>query len=1084
MLEVFTDEIRQFDPHNRSEAELGLSNENLQSDIKVNLATHGAKHILTLYLMLVAGKSIVDANQTAAMISRSERDRTRPEYFCTGQFLVEIRIAVLPTIRRLWESDLVEKATNQIPNRLIDIIRTIAMADYEQGAFKRADKVVVQAKTSPKPWKVNAENLTKLTEAGFSEDLAKEALFRCNNTYSSAVDYCKAQVAGRSGGRNHIPQSDLDALSAANSSSRVHTGPSTGTATPVISDHQPMQIDEPLIDVSAVNAANQEMQPPVFPNDPMDMSLDGLLEGDSIAPENAVASAASTTGHSDATPPSPSQQSIMTTTDSQTRAITVDDLNEERIAIRDHLVDRCLDVINDHGEVTFEICDLIKTVVDKSDDPTGMRKEMGATLVQALMSFATKEDVRVVGKNIAAYAHLLALMLQDKSFYSASVGELKDNLPTLLAFVKLSPTHSSEESSPWIAHILLIIETLLCEDAQPYETDWKFPASETSVIENPVLKLTVPAVSGEDRILLFNLILEILPRIGKDESLALAVLRVLVILTRSRNIAQAMGEKKNIQRLFVMAKQLAGATSARLQSPLMLILRHIIEDDETIKQIMRSEIKAFLESPRTQRHIDVASYIRQLSHLVIRAPELFVEVTNEMVKLNKWSPSTAETPGRQQITLQDHYRNPSRRDTDDIILPNIQSTEPLSISDVKPSTETVNGDSTEKVKSAQPENKTPVVENPDGVIHFLLCELLNYKDVEDKDPGVPPLEKPIIGNLSGPTDAAMMDVGSPAPTDSSTTTDHKDSKKQIKQEFKAEEHPIYIYRCFLLQCLTELLSCYNRTKIEFINFKRSAPPQAMTPAKPRSSVVNYLLYDLIPVGTLDHADTIALRKKLTTSSWADSVLTALLSKTGEQIMDRERDATDAEDEPDLLFVRKFVLENILKAYKDASSSTDPLDTKYARMLSLADLMNHIMAGKENHAGASDPTVATRSGLQLRRVMFEKGYIAALTSSIADLDLNFPGAKRAVKHILRPLKVLTQTAIELSDSGKVSLAPGQADDEEIASASSTSEIDDEREETPDLFRNSTLGMFEPGRDNDSSSDSDDGESPVLLSYSIF
>jgi len=28
----------------------------------------------------------------------------------------------------------------------------------------------------------------------------------------------------------------------------------------------------------------------------------------------------------------------------------------------------------------------------------------------------------------------------------------------------------------------------------------------------------------------------------------------------------------------------------------------------------------------------------------------------------------------------------------------------------------------------------PVVDNPDGVIHFLLCELLNYRDVEDKEP--------------------------------------------------------------------------------------------------------------------------------------------------------------------------------------------------------------------------------------------------------------------------------------------------------------------------------------------------------------
>ena len=146
------------------------------------------------------------------------------------------------------------------------------------------------------------------------------------------------------------------------------------------------------------------------------------------------------------------------------------------------------------------------------------------------------------------------------------------------------------------------------------------PRLRLRMIDEPVLKITDPVVSSEHQTMLFDNIVEILPRIGKDDSLALAVLRILVILTRSREISIKMGAKKNIQRLFVMAKQLAGATTARLQSPLMLILRHIIEDEETVKQIMRSEIKAFFEQPRTQRHIDVSTYLRQLSHLVIRAP--------------------------------------------------------------------------------------------------------------------------------------------------------------------------------------------------------------------------------------------------------------------------------------------------------------------------------------------------------------------------------------------------------------------------------------------------------------------------------
>lgn len=729
--------------------------------------------------------------------------------------------------------------------------------------------------------------------------------------------------------------------------------------------------------------------------------------------------------------------------------------------------------------MTFEVADLISTVVNKSPDQALQREKVGETLVVALMSFAGEEDLNKSGKKISAYAHLLALMLRDKLFYRAAVGELKENLSTLLAFVKLSPNHSADEPSPWIAQILLIVEMLLSEDARPRKILWSAPRNEDEALKTPVLEVFEPAVPEEEQAQLLEAILDILPRIGKDESLALSVLRILVILTRSRPVAQSMGEKKNIQRLFVMAKQLAGANSTRIQSPLMLILRHIIEDEESIKQIMRSEIKAYFELTKAQRSPpDCLSYLRVLAHVPLRAPQLFVDVTNEIVKYSRWSYSASE-PRPHSLALKEPVapQDPPKP-SDDTVQPTVQATEDLSLQDVKPSTEGVDSELQDVAKAAHTEQKLPVVENPDGVIHFLLCELLNYKDVEDKDPATaiapPALVEAPTASTNG--DVAMADTpsGSPTPGDALTATPRSAVKApNHKNNFRAEEHPIYIYRCFLLQCLTELLGSYNRTKIEFINFKRSAPPQAMTPSKPRSSVVNYLLFDLIPLGTLDTTLTTTLQKKMTTSSWADSVITALLAKTGEQSLDRDREESDGDDEPDLLFVRKFVLENILKAYKEASTSTEPLDSKYARMFSLAELMEHIMNEKDK---AAETPVSQRSHIQLRRLMFEKGFITALTASIADVDLNFPSAKRAVKQILKPLKVLTNTAVHLSDLSLISSTPGPGDEEEIESATSVSDVEDDREETPDLFRNSTLGMFEPGREEDSSSESEDGMTP--------
>ncbi|CAD6504998.1 BgTH12-00497 [Blumeria graminis f. sp. triticale] len=1031
------------------------STEDSENSLRLELATSGITSILSLYGHLVNGKNFIEATQTTALICRAERDRRGLEQFSASQFLVEMRAMVLPTIRHLWSSDMFVNGSSQISEKLICVIRTIATADSEANALKRSDKPPTPMKPVHRTFKANQEFLTTLSSKGFEEVLGIEALYRCNNNITSALEYCRdLKDTDDLRRRNPIPEDDIE-IPVQPQIIEGTSAKSPENSSVTVADHlmEQVPVSSNTDNFNQVEATSQQ-----YDSENFDQLLNSLIPITEQEAEDDTESPHTTTH----------QEPLVA--EQITSIITIDDLNEERAIISDNLIDRSLDIINAHGEVTFEVADLIMTVVGKSNEPSTQRKAIGETLVVALMSFAGEEDLGKCGKKIAAYAHLLALLLRDKAFYSAAVGELKENFGTLLLFIKLSPKNTFEEPSPWISQVLLIIEMLLSEDAKPQKTSWTPPKDENSIMEIPVAEVKEIAFSHEDRIQLLEAILEILPRIGKDEPMALSVLRVLVILTRSREMAQTMGEKKNIQRLFVMAKQLAGASSARIQSPLMLILRHIIEDNETVKQIMKVEIRASLEPSRSQRNMDEKTYLRALAHTALRNPELFVQVTNEMVKFNRWPYPTSEPPNRHHtLVLKETSTEAPQIPPIDTVLPTVQATEDLSIQDLKPSMEAADSEMPDVNKSSH-DQKLPIVENPDGVIHFLLCELMNYRDVEDKENTLIPASSVEKENLMDNGDTSMGGTSNLASIPSSK--DQKSFNGATKLEFKAEEHPIYIYRCFILQCLTELLSSYNRTKVEFINFKRSAPPQAMTPSKPRSSVVNYLLFDLIPIGTLDHADSTFLRKRVVTSSWADSVITALLSKTSEQPIDKSRDPYGSEVEPDLLFVRRFVLENILKAFKEASSSQEPLDAKYSRMLGLADLMSHIMQGKENIV-TSDQAVASTSQKQLRRIMFEKGYISALTTSIAEIDLNFPGAKRAVKYILRPLKTLTTAAVSLSDLSLISTTPGQGDEDEIESATSMSEQEDEREETPDLFRNSTLGMFEHGN-GDSESESDDDE----------
>ena len=1096
ILEVFFDEVKSF--ANQTSELIGMSDD----AARLASAYGGIKIILNFYTQITSSKCILEASQTVAIAS-IDRDRGHPHFFSPHQFLVELRMAVLPQVRSIWDSEFVDKASSPIIKSLIEILRTVLDAGEEQGAFKRGEKLPARGKAQFKPYNIHSDKISYLTNKGYNIEAAREALYRCMNIQNAAEEYCRAQKAFTRAPRNPIPSYDLegpkspaplqtpqrqDSQATIPDSEHAAQTDDASVAADISTDEQLPIREEPPIEIEEGDRQN-DVATPIPPPPP----APGVpTQGDASAPSEAMniddsvnemllgGDIAAVLELPPSERPSPSSsQANVTEAIKLPKPVTIEDLDEERSAIRRNLIDRALDVLNVHDDVTFELADLINAAAQKATDAATMRREIGETLVQSLISFQMDEDFRPAGKKIAAYANFLALVIQDRDFYEATLDELKSNFESLRGFIKIFPDQASEGASPWVGQILLIIEKILAEDVQPSEIQWGPPSLDGTRPDSPIVAMDEPLISSSEKNYLFEAIVDILPRIGKDESLALSVVRTMVILSRNRQIADRLGEKKIIQRFFIMIKQLAGITNDRLQSSFMLLLRHIVEDDDTLRQIMRSEIMANFDS---RRGSDTTGYVRQMFHLILRSPEIFVEVTNEKLEIKEYN--SAQRP--QTLALK----------AEDKEAASVQPVEASTTNATGDDHETLGGEPKEEVnpvsaddskvaaqKSRASEAKAPVVEKSSGVVWFLLQELLSYKDVEDKDPAslTKDFSKGSAAPSNGQQNSLVTDASLPPAQlligNVSAPSENGETKKAEKPEFKSEQHPIYIYRCFILQCLTELLHSYNRTKIEFINFSRKAEPKAMTPSKPRSGVLNYLLNDLVPVGTLSHDESISLRKKSSTSNWAMSVIVALCLKTNENGYDKKRGSLDEEEESDLLFVRKFVLEHALKAYKDGNASNEALDVKYARLLSLADLFNRILLGKLVQSVPSHPPEMPTQKL-LAKIMFEKNFLSALTSSIADIDLNFPGSKRAVKYILRPLKQLTQTAIVLSETSDISSTPGQTDDDEISTATSVSEMDDEREETPDLFRNSTLGMFEPGREEESSSESSEGDGEMF------
>ncbi|KAJ6439602.1 TOM1 protein [Purpureocillium lavendulum] len=1045
MLRIFARAIRQVPGINNDESSKG------------KVAAFGLKKVLDLYFVLLNGKYLTDTGNFFNIQPRNG-DRSHP-VLALQQVVLEFRAITMPAIAELWDSNLVENVPDSTVKRLLDILKLVSLGEHElQQISKSTPPFNLFRYTDARyDWKPLRNVVSETLNAGsYDEDLVHEAVYRTNGSVTATTEYCRAHKDGLAGPRNPIPSEDADTSALA--------GPETASNDQEESTNEGESSNEGP-SLSDVDRMSLDALPDLT-RDVLHDLIDRADAGEGTDEPQRVQSATPTAPTVD----SGDQEAI------NSLVAAKDNLDTLRTKLRDNLIDQCLDVIRAHPETAIEVSDLISAVVLRRQNQEA-QEDVGSTLSFALSSLAFDDDEKKRnGKCIAAYAHLLALLLQDEKFFERNLETLADKVDEYVGFLKIPFSSSTDDLPPWIPYILLIVESLLCRDERPIAAQWKPPTSLDEPVAAPVVQKGSVLVSDQQRTDVLNSLLELLPRIGKEEMLATAVLRVLVILTRKRAAAKLVGEKRNLQRLFLMAKQLSGSGSERLRQTrltayVITVLRHVIEDEEIIKQIMRAEIQSdFQNLQRTHRgSLEVSVYLRAMAPVALRAPDLFVDVTNELLQFSRWQVMPADDTRSPNLTMK--VADAAGGASGDAK----PATDEGANQDIKPSTETGDKEMTDAPKSHH-DSKRPVVENPDGVIHFLLCELVNYREVEDKEP------------LPASKETKPESEASNAAADSSSkeksAADGAD-KKQSKPVFKPEEHPIFVYRCFLLSCLAELLQSYTRTKVEFINFKRSAPPPSHnTPIKPRSSILNYLIYDLLCQGNLNGAtDTIASKKKAATSSLTQKVLVALVAKTSERPLERGRDKFAYDDESDLLFVRKFVLDTVLKAYEKAPFTDEPLETRYSRMQGLAELMNHMIGEKDKEQASgvrSNDSTQSRSQAQLRRLMYEKGFVDKLTSSIAEISLNYPGVKRAIKYILRVLRVLTATAKELSLSPLSTSLPSDPSavdhsDEEFASTSSLSDLDDDREETPDLYRNSALGMLEPrGEDDESEDDEEDDD----------
>ncbi|KAI8637213.1 hypothetical protein BD408DRAFT_447787 [Parasitella parasitica] len=303
-------------------------------------------------------------------------------------------------------------------------------------------------------------------------------------------------------------------------------------------------------------------------------------------------------------------------------------------------------------------------------------------------------------------------------------------------------------------------------------------------------------------------------------------------------------------------------------------------------------------------------------------------------------------------------------------------------------------------------------------------------------------------------------------------------KDPLNEEQKKEENIKFVYTGFLLQCLVELISSYPSCKYDIFNFCKKQNGQRTTTLDGKHrSFVSMLINGLLPYNHINPSSEES-RKQQGLSTWTASTLVAMTNDSSSS-----NDAS-AQQKNELIQVRKYVLEAVVRSLKEAVASSETASVKYSKYLALADLCHRILNARPSvgssiprslgGGGQSNAANNTNSNnnnnnsnkedavLSNAKIMLDKNFVAILTSAISDVDINYPHSKTILNSMLRPLEQLTKLAIKTDDGSD---NDDDADQDKMDTAAEGVHVPStpvaEGEEAPDLYRNSALGMFDAG-----------------------
>ncbi|CAG8537775.1 15360_t:CDS:10, partial [Funneliformis caledonium] len=979
---------------------------------------HGCIEVtLNFFQFVASSKFLHDSAQTTSITSKDREPRFDP-----FEFLVNVRAKILPVIHELWLSSYLTKAP---PNILRSVVQNLVQILKAEGEVNQrpegSSNLSAPSSLFGRSLIPDEDRVQQLIDMGFQRSNAETALIRCNNHVETAAEYL-------------LTHPHTIAATIFSEAQTVETGRDSTNNTATTVGNAPAEtntITGSNFDITGVSGDDDEE---ISDNDEGNMEhADVLAQALALSMQDGQTAEQSNT--SETTVPMETEPTTSKKSDKGKgkEVASVDQFKSLREELKANAANRAIELLDHVEEVIFEVKDLFVLLSKDNVEKT-------IELVIKSVEHARGQSEELRKKALSSRLRLLALLLNETSI-QGKISHLPFNIfSEMLSMIAEQSSQPSESSLPkWLAPALLVIESFISLSDEPTSVELnllqsKLEESEAIATENN------SSPTDKHRSNLLEYCLSFMKRKDLDKDIVNSLLRILVRLTRRHLDATEFVNKDGLSLLFNAFKPRAHDFRGQ-QIFIVMILRHVIEDVFVLESIMEREIKNWFTNHRP-RVIDINGYLRNTAQFALRNPELFVQSTKKLCKLTRYEPGRSS---QHQITLIKQEPEDTSNTTNKDNTVNEEE-----MTDAVPSTSTF--ESPKKLSFG-----SEVAEN---LIHFIANELISIRNIQTT-----------VLQESKPTDTTHEQQKNTEFVNSVITnnndaiiTNNTNNAINImgptQPPFKPEEHLDYLCRCFLLQCLTELLSSYPSCKTEVINLSRrrnSVGPG--TPFKTKTPLLSYLLNDLLPYGCITSSTDIEMRKRYGQSKWTTSVIVALCSNIS-------NDVDEKKVQHELVQVRKFVLDGIIRSFKYAISSSDPIETKYGRLLALAELCYAILTARTNPSNNANRPIDDGPA-SVAKLMLDKNFVNTLTEALSEVDLNYPSARILISALLKPFEFLTKIAIKLGRAPE----PSKEEQERRKSISSisTPSADEITQDAPDLYATSVLGALEGRMESDEMED---------------